>query len=96
MCIHYLPLICLLNTNTMITTKRKSKIAKLFSGAQNHKIALLTDTPNIPKVQYIAACELAMIDTQSPQSNHRQVWIHGCPGVHLHPLLFSLMRFIAT
>ena len=35
----------------MVTTKRKSKIVKLFSGAQNHKIALLTDTQNIPKVQ---------------------------------------------
>ena len=52
MCMHYLPLICLLNTNTMITTKRKSKIAKRFSGAQNHKIALLTDTQNILKVRY--------------------------------------------
>ena len=40
------------NCIRMLTTKRKSKIAKHFSGGQTHKIALFTDTQNIPKVWY--------------------------------------------
>ena len=32
--------------------KHKTKIAKRFSGAQNHKLPLLTELQNIPKVQY--------------------------------------------
>ena len=41
------------NCICMLATKHKSKIAKPFSGGQTHKITLLTDTQDIPKVQYM-------------------------------------------
>ena len=46
------------NCIRMFTTKHKSKIAKLYSGDQTHKIALLTVTQNVPKVQYITHTKL--------------------------------------
>ena len=38
--------------HNILKTKRKSKIVKLFSWGQTHKIVLLTDMQNIPKLQY--------------------------------------------
>ena len=49
------------NCTCMLTTKRKSKIAKHSSRGQTHKIALLTDMPNIPKVQHWDAIDYATV-----------------------------------
>ena len=46
------------NCMRMFTTKHKSKIAKLYSWDQTHKIALLTDMQNISEIRYVTHIKL--------------------------------------
>ena len=71
----------------MLTTERRSKTTKLFSRGQTHKIALLTDMHNIPKVQY-EQCQVVHIVcnelTATPAAHCCSQNTTSCPLSQLH------------
>ena len=73
------------NCICMFTTKRKTKIAKLPSVGQTHKITLLTDTQNILKYSNICDYQYTQYVSYQGLKEVANIQSNALLHVHVHP-----------